>query len=270
MWHSLAEAFSFPFMRNALWGSLLIGLMGSIIGVYVVLRRIAFLGIGLAQVSSLGVAIATFFGINKDFLALVLVLLCLLLLVLATRGREKVPREATIGVIYSFSLALSLLFLAKSAKGEAGVLESLFGNLLAIRGADIRNILIAFIPVALVYLLFNKEITATSFDPESARAMGLNTQLWNFVFYLTVGIVIAYATRLSGVFFSFSILVIPPFIALLASRGLKMTFFLSVAVVIPSVIIGLYLSYIWDFPPSGMIVALLFFFLVIVGFIRRS
>jgi ABC-type Mn2+/Zn2+ transport system permease subunit len=181
-----------------------------------------------------------------------------------------VPREATIGVIYSFSLALSLLFLAKSAKGEAGVLESLFGNLLAIRSADIRNILIAFIPVALVYLLFNKEITATSFDSESARAMGLNTQLWNFVFYLTVGIVIAYATRLSGVFFSFSMLVIPPFIALLASRGLRMTFFLSIALVIPSVIIGLYLSYIWDFPPSGMIVALLFFFFLIAGLIRKS
>ncbi|MBC7326857.1 metal ABC transporter permease [bacterium] len=269
MWHSFAEAFSFPFMRNALWGSLLIGIISSIIGVYVVLRRIAFLGIGLAQVSSLGVAIATYFGLNKNFLSLLLVLLCLLLLVIATRGKEKVPKEALIGVIYSFALALSLLFLSKSAKGEAGVMESLFGNLLAIHKADIRNLAIVFLPIALVYILFNKEITATSFDAETSRAMGLNTRLWDFVFYFTVGIVIAYSTRLSGVFFSFSMLVIPPFIALLSSRSLGSSFIISLLVTIPSVILGLYFSYIWDFPPSGMIVALLFVFLLLATLIAR-
>lgn len=263
MLHSFYEAFSFPFMRNDLWASLLIGITSSIVGIYVVLRRIAFLGIGLAQVSSLGVAIATFAGLNPDFLSLLMVFLCLIFLLLATKGKESVPREALIGVIYSFALALSLLFLSKSAKGEAGVMESLFGNLLAIQGRDIRNLLFAFLPVVIVYALFNKEITATSFDAETARATGLNTQLWNFVFYLTVGVVIAYATRLSGVFFSFSMLVIPPFIALFASRSLKMTFFVSLLVVIPSILVGLYLSYTWDLPPSGIIVALLFVFLLL-------
>ncbi|MGB9608225.1 MAG: metal ABC transporter permease [bacterium] len=269
MLHSFSEAFSFPFMRNALYGSLLIGLVSSIVGIYVVLRRITFLGIGLAQVSSLGVALATFFSLNKDILAVIMVLLCLLFLVLATRGREKVPRDALIGVIYSFALALSLLLLAKSAKGEAGVMESLFGNLLAIRTKDIYLLLAAFFPVGLVYILFSKEITATSFDGETSRAMGLNTGLWNFVFYLTVGIVIALSTRLSGVFFSFSMLVVPPFVALLASRSLRMAFFFPIVIVLPSVILGLYFSYIWDLPPSGIIVAISLFFLLLASAVKR-
>ncbi len=268
MWHSFSEAFSFPFMRNALFASLLIGITSSIVGIYVVLRRIAFLGIGLAQVSSLGIALATYLGLNKDILSLTMVFLCLVFLIMATRGKERVPREALIGVIYSFALALSLLLLSKSAKGEAGVMESLFGNLLAIHQEDVRNLLIAFLPILVLYLLFSKEITATSFDAETARAMGLNTQLWNFLFYLTVGVVIAFATRLSGVFFSFSMLVIPPFIALLASRSLRMAFVLSLLVVIPSVVIGLYLSYAWDFPPSGMIVVFLFLFLSLTSMRR--
>lgn len=263
MWHSISEAFSFPFMRNALWGSLLIGVTSSLVGVYVVLRRIAFLGISLAQVSSFGVALATFAGFNQDVFSLLMVFLCLIFLIIVTRGKEKVPRESLIGVIYCFALALSLLLLSKSAKGEAGVMESLFGNLLAISGTDIRNILLAFLPVIIVYLLFSKEITASSFDAETARAMGLNTQLWNFIFYLTVGIVIAFATRLSGVFFSFSMLVIPPFIALSTSRSLKMVFPASILVVIPSVVIGLYLSYVWDLPPSGIIIAIQLIFLII-------
>lgn len=266
---SFLEAFSFPFMRNALWGALLIGSVSALVGVYVVLRRMAFLGISLAQFSSLGVALALFFNLNPSLLSILLVFLAILLLTLFTRGKEKIPREGLTGATYAFALAFSLLLLSKSAKGEAGVLESLFGNLLALHSSDIITLLIAFIPVALVYLLFNKELTFISFDEETARAMGLKTSIWNLLFYLTVGLVLALSTRLAGVFFSFSMLVVPPFSALLVARRFNALFPLSLTVAVLSSLLGLYLSYTWDLPPSGTIVALCFAFLLILLLVNR-
>jgi len=263
----LTEAFSTPFMQRALIGGLLCGAVCSFLSVYIVLRRIVFVGVALAQLSSMGVALGFLLGgapVLLSVLPFVVVLLGVASLAAlhVGAGRLKLPQEGVIGATYATALAATVLLVAKSPRGEMHVLELLTGNILAITPGDLAFGLALLLPVVAAHALFFKEIVFTSFDRETAAASGIKVGLWDAVFYVTLGAAIAATIRLVGVLLGFSYLVLPGLSSLMVGRGLKLAFPTAVVVGIFPTFFGLYLSYIWDLPSGPTVAACLVLMLI--------
>jgi ABC-type Mn2+/Zn2+ transport system permease subunit len=250
--------------REALYGALVIALACSVLGVYVVLRRIVFVGAALAQLSSAGIALAMFLsgaGIASGLtghpvaMSLAVTLAGALFFGAEGGGRGPVPPDATIGVAYAVAAAAGIILIAKAASGEAHDIF-LSGNILAITRTDTLVLLAVSVPVLLVHLLFYKEFLFVSFDRETARTLGYRVGAWNLLLYLTLGLVIAFAMQFAGVMLVFNFLVLPAVTGMLLARGMAGVFFWSVASALMAAVIGFVLSVPFDLPTGPAIICI--------------
>ncbi len=250
--------------KDALYGAVLIALTCSVIGVYVVLRRIVFVGAALAELSSAGIALAlwltgmgwatTLTG-HPLVMSLIVTVVGVLFFALGTGGaRSPIPPDATIGVTYAVAGALGILLVAKAAGGEAHDIF-LSGNILGITRADTLVLLAVAVPVLLVHLVFYKEFLFVSFDREMARTLGYRVGRWNLFLYLTLGVVIAFAMQFAGVMLVFNFLVLPAVTGLLLSRSMAGTFFVSVLSALLAAVVGFAISVPYDLPSGPTIIA---------------
>jgi ABC-type Mn2+/Zn2+ transport system permease subunit len=247
--------------REALYGALVIALACSVIGVYVVLRRIVFVGAALAQISSAGIALALWLagaGValgpldHPTVMSLLLTLVAVMFFASGARGR--VPPDATIGVTYAVAAALGILLIAKAASGEAHDIF-LSGNILGITRSDTLVLLGVTVPVLLVHFVFYKELLFVSFDRETARTLGYNVRWWDLLLYLTLGVVIASAMQFAGVMLVFNFLVLPAVTGLLLSGSMRGVFFWSIASALLAAFAGFSLSVPFDLPSGPAISA---------------
>jgi ABC-type Mn2+/Zn2+ transport system permease subunit len=258
----LNTIFSEHFMQMSLAASMIIGITTSYIGVFVVLRRMIFVGIALAQFSCLGLAIAAYF--HQDLMTFSIVFTALGVVVMAPRDfARRLPSDAIIGIGLAACWALSILFLSKADHGDAEMLTLMNGHILGTTSQDVTLLLFVLVPVVLLHLLFFKEFLFTSFDSEMAQALGLPSRRWNFLFYLTLGITIAVAIKLSGVLLTFSFLLFPAALSLLLSEKIRTNLLISVALSIIASFTGVVMSFVFDFPTAPTIVASLFVFFLL-------
>jgi zinc transport system permease protein len=250
--------------KDALYGAVLIALTCSVIGVYVVLRRIVFVGAALAELSSAGIALAlwltgmgwaTALTGHPLVMSLVVTIAGVLFFALGSGGaRSPIPPDATIGVTYAVAGAVGILLVAKAAGGEAHDIF-LSGNILGITRADTLVLLAVAIPVLLVHLIFYKEFLFVSFDREMARTLGYRVGRWNLFLYLTLGVVIAFAMQFAGVMLVFNFLVLPAVTGLLLSRSMAGAFTFSVISALLAAVVGFAISVPYDLPSGPTIIA---------------
>jgi zinc transport system permease protein len=248
--------------REALYGALVIAVACSVLGVYVVLRRIVFVGAALAELSSMGIALAmwlTGIGVGLGVVTQPLVMSFVVTLVGVLffglgAGRSRVPPDATIGVVYAGAAALGILLIAKAATGEAHDIF-LQGNILSITRRDTLVLLAVAVPVLILHLVFYKEFLFVSFDSETARTLGYRIRFWTLLLYLTLGLVIAFAMQFAGVMLVFNFLVLPAVTGLLLARGMGGMFVWAVAVAIVAAVVGFALSVPLDLPSGPAIIA---------------
>ncbi len=248
--------------REALYGALVIGIACSVLGVYVVLRRIVFVGAAIAQLSSAGIALALFLagiGFASGFtghptaFALVFGLAGAMFFGIGGSQRAGVPPDATIGVTYAAAAAVGILLIAKAKTGEAHDIF-LQGNILGITRADTLVLLAVSIPVLLVHVLFYKEFLFVSFDREMARTMGYRVTFWNLFLYSTLGLVIAFAMQFAGVMLVFNFLVLPAVTGLLLARSMRGIFTAAVLSAVLAAVVGFSLSVPFDLPSGPAII----------------
>ncbi len=248
--------------REALYGALVIAVACSTLGVYVVLRRIVFVGAALAELSSAGLALGLWLaGIGA---ASTLTTHPVALSVAVTLGgalffglsgsRSRIPADATIGVVYAVAAAAGILLIAKARTGEAHDIF-LQGNILGITHSDTMVLIAVAIPVLLVHVVFFKEFVFVSFDRETARTLGYNVVFWNLLLYLTIGLVIAFAMQFAGVMLVFDFLVLPAVTGMLLSRSMVGMFVWAVASGLLAALIGFSLSVPFDLPSGPAIIA---------------
>lgn len=247
--------------REALYGSLIIALTCSILGVYVVLRRIVFVGAALAQVSSAGIALAYWLAghgvaaalaTHPEALSLAATLTSVAFFAGQLRG--PIPPDARIGVWYAVAASAGILLIAKSAVGEAHDIF-LQGNILGITTADTLELLIACTPVVLGQFLFHKELLFISFDRETARTLGYRVAWWDLSFYLVLGFVISIAMQFAGVLLVFNFLVLPAVTGLLLAEGMAGTFLISGTAGVLAAVSGFALSIPFDLPTGPTMIA---------------
>ena len=258
---SLSETFQQDFMRHALVAGVIMALMCSFMGVYVVLKRIVFVGVALAEVSSTGIALAILLGFAPLLGAIGFMVLGVTLLSIHWSPR-RVPHDSYIGIIYSIAAALSVLFLAKSATGETQMLKLLQGDVLTVSMPETWQMAAAFMVVALLHVLFNKEFLMVSFDRDVAATLGFCAGAWDYLLFLTIGVTIAFSIRTAGVLMASAMLILPAVTALLLTTHLRRAWLLAPGLGVLPVVAGLHLSFVWDLPSSAVIVLLSFLLLL--------
>ena len=249
--------------REALYGAIVIAVACSVLGVYVVLRRIVFVGAALAQLSSAGIALGMFLyglGIGGELthhpvaMALIVTIAGAMFFGMGGAGRGGVPHDAVIGVTYAVAAAAGILLIAKARVGEAHDLF-LQGNILGITRVDTYVLLAVAVPVLLVHAVFYKEFLFVSFDRETARTLGYRVRFWNLLLYLTLGVVIAYAMQFAGVMLVFNFLVLPAVTGILLARSMRGVFAVATAAGLLAAVLGFSASVPLDLPSGPTIIA---------------
>ncbi|MFQ5990210.1 MAG: iron chelate uptake ABC transporter family permease subunit [Candidatus Methylomirabilales bacterium] len=243
-----------PFFQYALMAGTVVALMCSFLGVYVLLKRVVFVGFALSHIASAGVAFALLLGVSPLWPALAFSLAGVAFFS-QLPSRLKIPMEGVIGASYVLAAALGIICIAKYPVGEARTLRILFGNILSVETSELITLVVVFTLIAVVHFLFYKEFLFVSFDFETAQAQGLNARFWNLLLYLTLGIAIAAAIRSMGVLLVFAFLVAPPITARLVADRMGRMFLLAMVFGALSVPIGLYLAFIIDLPTGTAVAA---------------
>jgi len=279
----LAEMLSRDFLlRDALVGSILVGLVCPLVGVYFVLRRMIFLGVALPQLSAAGVAFAfmlkSITGVHQHgesgerilsragSLGFALVGL-IVLAALERHGRETL--EARIGIAYALAAATSILFVAADPYGEAEMTRLLKGDIVTTTATSLRLLTAVLGSVAIALVALRKELLLVSFDRDMAVVLGKRAALWDMVLYLLIGVTISFGVMTAGPLVTFGFLVAPPLTARLLTRHMLSFSALAAGLGACIAFVGFYVAYRFDLPLGPTDVALSIVVLVIVGVLHE-
>jgi zinc/manganese transport system permease protein len=271
----MIELLQQPFVQIGLLVSLVLAGIHAYLGFHVVSRGVIFVDLSLAQAAAFGYVVAIFLGFDMHsavsyFIALSFTMLGALLVSISRLKDDLVPHEAFIGIIYAGFAALSILFLAHHAEGMELVQEIANGSILTCTPRELITITALYAGVGLIHVLYRDKFFRISESRTAAAASGLNVTLWDFLFYATFGLVVTSSVHIAGVLLVFSLLVIPPVIALFfaASKGHRLAIGWSVAVL--GAVIGILVSLRLDLPTGPSIMISLILLLVIAAFLRRT
>jgi zinc/manganese transport system permease protein len=251
------EMFHLNFMVQAFIISLITGLFLSYLGVHVVGRGIVFVDLALGQISSLGGAFAAFIGYGLTTIPLVFTLVGALLISMIDIRDKRLKLEAIIGIIYAFASAATVMLISKTPHGDSDIQEVLFGNILSVNMKQITITCIVFGTLMLMHSIFQKKFfeLTESFEIGKTEKKGFN--IWNFLFYISIGLSIVFAVKISGVIPVFSYLIIPSVCAIMLARSNKTVIIIAMLVSFLGSFIGLNVSFHFDFPAGSSIVAVL-------------
>lgn len=264
----MISIFSDSFLRVALMASLIVGVVCAYLGVYVVLRRIVFVGAALAQVSSAGVGLAMLLGWNPYIASLALTLGGVAAFSIKPRDK-RITQESFIGIGYALASALAVLFVAKSAQGEGHMLDMLSGDILTVTVPQVELMAGVAVAAIAIHSLLSKQFLYSAFDSDTARASGIRSVWWDLLFFLILGVTISFSIRLAGTLLTFAFLVIPAVTALLITQNLRAIFTVAITTACISTVIGLYASVRLDVPSGPAIASVSFILLAISWIVSR-
>ena len=264
------EMLDLNFMVQAFIISLVTGLFLSYLGIHVVGRGIVFVDLALGQISSLGGAVAIFLGYGLTTIPLVFTLLGALLISLIDIHDKRLKLEAIIGIIYAFTSAATVMLISKTPHGDTDIQEVLFGNILSVNKEEITITCIVFGALLLMHVIFRKKFfeLTQSFQTGQVKINVFN--IWNSLFYISIGLSIVFAVKISGVIPVFSYLIIPSVCAIMLARSNKLVVIIAMVISFLGSFIGLNVSFHFDFPAGSSIVAVLGVIFIIVSVIRLT
>lgn len=259
------------FVKGLIVATLVGGLCG-MVGVYIVLRRMAYIGHGLSHAVFGGAVVSFAMSINFFVGASIWGFLSALLINLTTR-KKKIGADAAIGIITTASFALGIAIISRSRTFTRSFDAALFGNILGVTQADLIAILIvtamsvATVVIAYKYLLF------TTFEPEVAGFYGVPTGWIDALFSLILASVIVVSMQILGVTMIASAIVIPPIVARLLTNSFGKMMVLSTGIGAFCGLGGIYVSFYIDVSSGATVVlfsAVLFVLTLVYTTIREK
>lgn len=248
------DMFRYPFMQRALLGLLIVSIMTSLVGVFVVLRGHSFLSLGVSSSAFAGFVVGTFLGLNPLVFGLAFALLTTVFIEETSIHGNLKPDVAT-GVIFSLMLGIVLLLFRKM-ENPATSTSLLYGNALGTLKEDIYWIfLVAFLVIVLIFA-FNKEFQMITFDPVFAEAAGTPVTVIRAILLFLIALTISSSVSVVGGLLVLSFVVIPAAAAYQLSSRLTTMISFTLTISLFSAVTGLILAYIYDVGPSASIVVL--------------
>lgn len=253
------EIWEIPLAASVVAGALL-----GFLGVFVVLRRTVFVSAALTQLSILGL-VATLLVEERvhietehagEQLAVAMMFSVVGALVLGAFRARRLPAEASVGAAWVAASALVVLGTSRLVHAAHDLGGMVFGNAVAVAAGELATIAVVAALCTAVHTAFAKELAFTSFDPETARALGMRVQFWDAVLFLTIGVAIPPTARALGALPVFAFLTLPAAGALLLRVGFRPAFALAGAFGVLAAAGGYVLSWMWETPTGATMVAL--------------
>lgn len=252
------EILEYGFIQRALVSGVTISAICSTVGAFLVMRRLALFGDGIAHVAFGGIAAGLLAGIYPIWTALVVS-------VLGSIGLEKlrkqanVPGEVAVAVTLVSGLSVGVILISISGGFTIDLFSFLFGSIVLVSSEDMTIILvISGVVLTLISILYRRLLFIT-FNEELARISGIHTTALNYLFVAVAAVVVVTAMRLTGILLITALIVLPTITAIRFGRGFKATILISIAISASTVVSGIFASYVLDWAPSGTIVVLLVF-----------
>jgi ABC-type Mn2+/Zn2+ transport system permease subunit len=249
----LVAPFDYAFMVRGLEAALIVGVVCPVLGTYVVLRGMAFLGDALAHIILPGVVIAFLLGWPLSVGAL-LVGVAAALSIGALSRRREMRQDAAIGVVFAGAFALGIALLSLQRSYAIDLSHILFGNLLGVSAGDLWIAAGLGLAVLLVVTLLYKEFLVLSFDPVLATTLRLPVGFLENLLLVLIALVIVTSIQAVGVALVLAMLITPASAAYLVTRRLPAMMALASGIGAVSGIVGLYLSYYWNIASGPAIV----------------
>ena len=257
----------FGMFPHALAAGLIIGLACSVLGIFVILKRVVFIGITLSEVAALGIALSMLLQLPPLLGAAVLTLLVVLLLAMPLEP-ERLPRNALMGIVFVAASALAVLVVAGSGVGLREVKTLLYGDLILTTSNDMFLMAAVLLPVLAVFLLFLRPITYTFLDREAAKVLGINVMVWEMLYFCCLGLAVSAASKAAGALLVFCYLVAPPAAGLLLGRRLPVVMLISAVIAVCGTVAGIGWSLKNDLPANQAVVVALTAFFVVAAVLR--
>jgi ABC-type Mn2+/Zn2+ transport system permease subunit len=267
-------------LRNALYGGIVIGIVAPLVGVYLLARRMVFIGIALPQVSTAGVAGAfvwhAFFhghperDVNDFIIALVgssLMTFAVILGLALLERRGRGLREGRIGMLYAIAGAATILLLASDRVTEIGILSLLKGEIIAIPDIELLILLLGYGAILALLAVFHKELVLVTVDREMAISLGKRVLVWDLLLFAVIGVTISLGVLLVGPLVMFGFLIVPPMIAGRLTVGMRRVSIVAAVVGAGVALAGFAFAYRLDWPtgPTDVALAGIVLALVVVG-----
>ena len=254
-------------MQRALLAGTFIAVACAILGIFLVLRKDAMIGHGLAHVTFGGVALGLFLDVKPLLIALIVAMLGSLV-ILKLREKAGLYEDTAIGILSSAGMAIGIILATISGKFNVDLFGYLFGNILAIETFEVGVAIALALVVIMAIVLFYQEFLYQTFDAETARTSGIKVSLLDGILAVLTAVTVVIGMKVVGILLVAALLVIPSAAGLQIATTFKQAILISSSVAIGSVIGGLFLAYYWDLPASGAIVLLSLFSFLVFGSVR--
>lgn len=259
-----------PLVQNSIWAGAVLGLLGGLIGTFVMMRDLAFAVHGIAELSFAGAAFALLIGANVVFGSLIgSVIAALLLGLMGIRARD---RNSIIGVIMPFGLGLGILFLALYEGRAANKFGLLTGQIVSVDQVQLTLLAGCAVVVMVALGAIWRPLTFASVDPELAEARGVPVRGLSLVFMFLLGVSVALSIQVVGALLVLALLITPAAAALKVTSSPRLVVLLSVAFACTSVVGGILLALGGRIPISPYVTTISFVIYLVCRIIswRRS
>jgi len=264
----MSDALSFLLLPLA--ASVAFVLIHAYLGVHVLRRKVVFADLALAQLSALGATVAFAAGHSPSstagfVYALLFTTIGAALLTLARHLARFVSQEAFVGILYVFATAATVLVVDRAPQGAEHVKKILMGSILTVTPRELASLAALYAIIALLHWLARKPLLAISSEATTAGRSMLAVSIWDFLFFLSFGVVVASSVSIAGVLLVFSFLIVPAVIGSIFSADVRVVLPIAWGAGIIACVIGLAGAYLLDLPTGAAMVTAFTLLLVLAG-----
>jgi zinc/manganese transport system permease protein len=267
----------FDFMLAPLAASLLLICITVYFGIHVIEREIIFIDIALAQIAALGSAVSLVItssqhaGHDHDsrtFLAYLFCLVAAAIFTLLKSKKIKIPLEAVIGIAYAVATTSAVIILDKGAGSDVHIHDMLAGSILWVTWPQILRLGAVILLTGGFHYIFREKFKSITLSYQGNETVVTNSKLWDFLFYLTFGIVIVEAVNIGGILTIFAFLIIPSSLSALFAKRWTTRILIGLMTGGIATLLGLFMSWKMDIPCSPAIIMFLGIFLILSVLLR--
>jgi zinc/manganese transport system permease protein len=263
------------FLAPAIAASLIIAGIHAYLGLHVVERGVIFVDLSLAQIASLGAAIAVWQGADPHdpsiyWYSLAFTLIGALVFAMIKGHEANIPQEAIIGISYAVASAAVILTMSKSTGESEHLKDMLVGNILSVQWPEVWLTAAIYLAIGIFHYVFRNRFLEISVDSKGAAARGVAVRFWDFLFYASFGLVVTRSVAIAGVLLVFCYLIVPSVGAMVWARriGPRLAIGWTMGVLVS--MLGMYFSVWFDLPTGATIVCTFGLVLAVMALVKQT
>ncbi len=271
----ITNLFYYGFLQRAFIIAILVSVACSLLSVFVVLRRMAFIGQGISHAAFGGVALGLLlFETTSQFhwaINLITAFFCIViaLLIGIVTKHTRISEDSVIGIFFSISMALGVIFIALRKTYAPEVFTYLFGNILSVTWSDVLIEFVLSFIVIVSFMLFYKELQTFVFNEELAKVSGIPVDFLRYFLLVLLSLTIVISIKIIGIVLISAFLVIPGATAQLLAGSFRSMFSIAVVFGVTSSLLGLLISYFCKLPSGATIVLFQFLLFILALFFKK-